>query len=161
MGIQVGEIMESDVVSIGASASVAQLGRMMLDHRVSGLPVVEGGQLIGVVSRSDIIRKLEVERTQEAQFSDFYRQISSSDEVAADDMIRLGAKVGARLEGMSVADVMVKEVITLESSASLKEAARKLVDHNIHRLPIVENGRLIGILTGLRLVQLIADGELD
>jgi CBS domain-containing protein len=71
-----------------------------------------------------------------------------------------GAGVGARMEKLTVSDAMIRDVLTANADDDIAAAARLLVEHRIHRLPVVEGGTLVGIVTSLDLVGLIADARL-
>jgi CBS domain-containing protein len=73
----------------------------------------------------------------------------------------MGARVGARFEGMTVEDVMSRHVHTADPDQSVDEVARMMVDHGVHRLPVVEEGNLVGIVTTLDLVRMIAEGRFE
>jgi tRNA nucleotidyltransferase (CCA-adding enzyme) len=64
------------------------------------------------------------------------------------------------MESLRVADVMVTSVITVGPDAPLESVARALVEHRIHRLPVVEEGRLVGLVSSTDLVRLVAEGRL-
>jgi CBS domain-containing protein len=139
---------------------LAELEHALIEHRVSGFPVVEDGDLVGVVSRSDIVRIIDVERSHDGQISDYYRLLSAPNADLALQVERAtGARVGARIEGLTVADAMVKEVITADAASTLEHVAMLMVDRGIHRLPITEAGKLVGIVTSLDLVRQIAEGH--
>lgn len=160
MAIRVRDVMETELRTIGTKVPLAELERELIEQRVSGFPVVEGGQLVGVVSRSDIVRIIDVERSYDEHISDYYRMLSTADaDQAQQAEVEEGARVGARLEGLTVADAMIKTVITTEPDADLVQVAKLMVDRGIHRLPVSEGGQLVGIVTSLDLVHQIAEGR--
>ncbi len=61
---------------------------------------------------------------------------------------------------MTIKDVMCTTVLTAEPDQTLEEISRIMVNHGVHRLPVTEDGKLVGIVTTLDLVRLIADGRL-
>jgi len=161
MTIRVRDVMETTVQTVGPGMSVTELERSLIEHHVSGFPVVDGGVLVGVVSRSDIVRTLNVERAYEEQVSDYYKQFSPGNEATLlDEVTRSGARVGARMEGLCVGDAMVKSVLTAGPDQDITDVAKLLVEHGIHRLPVTEDGVLVGIITSLDLVRVIGEGRL-
>jgi len=70
-------------------------------------------------------------------------------------LAEIGERTGRRLEELTVADVMAREPVTVGPA----DAARLLVEHRFHRVPVVESGRLVGILTSLALARSIAEGS--
>ena len=114
---------------------------------------------MGVVSRSDIVRIIDVERSFDEQISDYYRVLHAPDaDQAQEAEVAAGERVGARIEGLTAADAMVKSVITTDPKADLADVAKLMVDRGIHRLPVTEDGKLVGIVTSLDLVRQTGDG---
>jgi CBS domain-containing protein len=153
------DVMRAEVRTVAPDMALSDLERRFLEEHVSGFPVVEGGRLVGVVSRSDVVRQLSVERSVAESLSDYYRDVGAFDEDADESVASIGRQVGARIEGMRVADVMVHAAITGSPEEAVSDIARRLLERHIHRIPIVEAGRLVGIVTSLDLVRLFADGR--
>jgi CBS domain-containing protein len=159
--MNVRDVMTTDVQTVSPALSLADFERQVIASRVSGFPVVDDGNLVGVVTRSDVVRTLTVERTNDQQLSDFYGVGPADVDADVRDSIReVGARIGARTETMCVKDVMSKYVLNTEPGQSLQEIARLMVDRKIHRLPVVEDGKLVGIVSTLDLVALVAEGQL-
>jgi CBS domain-containing protein len=147
--------MNEDVRTVHPQMTVPDLERAFVTHKVGGFPVVEGDRLLGVVSRSDIVRMLDVERVLEDQISDYHRAWGPVDDSALQGGI--GARIGARMEGRIVADVMIQRVLTCSPDQDVAEVAALLAREEIHRLPVSDAGRLVGIVTSMDLVRLIAE----
>jgi CBS domain-containing protein len=161
MTMRVRDVMETKVLTVAPQITVTEFGQRLIEHRVSGFPVAEHGKLDGVATRSDIARTLNVERTYEEQLSDYYSDVSSPQETdLAESVVQMGARIGARIENMTVRDVMCKNVLTASPDQTLDEIARVMLDRGVHRLPVTENDNLVGIVTTLDLVRLVADGRL-
>jgi CBS domain-containing protein len=160
--MRVRQVMQTKVQTVQPKMPVTELERELITHRVSGFPVVSHGRLVGLVTRSDIVRSLTVEHTHDDQLSDFYDTLSTRPQASPADLTRdMGARVGARFEGMTVEDVMSRHVHTADPDQSVDEVARMMVDHGVHRLPVVEEGNLVGIVTTLDLVRMIAEGRFE
>jgi CBS domain-containing protein len=159
MGLRVSDVMQTDVHTVRSDSPVTELERLLIEHRVSGLPVVDGDRLVGVVSRSDVVRSLVVERTWAEQLSDYYRGLPGGVEENPEESLQdLGERIGARIEQMTVADVMVKAVLSASPDQSIAELAEQMLSHHIHRLPVVNaQNALIGVVTSFDLVRLIAE----
>lgn len=155
MTLRIADVMTTDVRTVDVKTPVAELERTLITRQVSGFPVVDAGNLVGLVSRSDIVRMLDVERAQEEQISDYHRMWAPENDAQASS--DTGARIGARMEGKTAGDVMVKSVITCSPDQSLREAAIILAEHEIHRLPVVDGDKLVGILTSMDLVRVIAE----
>lgn len=151
------DVMQVDVFSVESSTSLPDLERLLMAARISGCPVVDDGQLVGVVSRSDIVQQLCHERRLAERSSDFYRDETGFHEVPLVSFEDIANRVGERIESLQVKDVMAHKAWAVSSTQPLYEVAQKLTEHRIHRLPVTDQGRLIGIITTLDLVKLFAD----
>ncbi len=150
------DLMHGAVHTVDPDMSLADLERSFLRTGVSGFPVVEDGRLVGIVSRSDVVRQLSVERSQAETISDYYREATGIEDAEA-SLEDIAERVGARLERLRVADLMIRRLITVSPEQPLGEVARILLEHRIHRLPVTEAGRLVGIVSSLDLVRLFAE----
>jgi CBS domain-containing protein len=158
------DAMTSDVVHIGADEPLGELERLLLAERLGGVPVLEGGRLVGVVSRSDLLRVLGAERALAEAQSDFYREFhedpSAPSERAARELEETAAQVARRMERLRVRDAMTLTVECVDADAPLREVAERMVARRIHRVVVTEGDRLAGIVSALDLVRLVADGSL-
>ena len=161
MGLKVRDIMQSDPAVVDPKMRLADLERAFLSHGVNGLPVVQQGRLVGVVSRSDLIRQLSVERSREGEISEYYRDLSRwGTEDARGSSRAEAAQVGIRFAEATVADVMSAAVVTASPEQDIHEVATILWERRIHRLPVVDAERLVGIITPLDLVRQVAESRL-
>jgi CBS domain-containing protein len=137
----VDQVMTRKVVTASADTPFKELVRLLHQHRVSGLPVVdEGGRLVGIVTEADLLG-VEAEQGDEPR-----RRAHSLLEWLADPG-RLAA-VRARAEDLRARDVMVGEVVTVTPATGLRDAVRALVAAGVKRLPVVEaDGRVVGIVS--------------
>lgn len=153
------DVMKTEVRTVAPDVPLVELDKLFVENRVTGFPVVENGRLVGVVSRSDIVRKIVAEQSYAEYLSDFYRDIGSSDEPdPADSRSELGSQIGSRLGTSSVRDVMSQEPVTVEADAPVARVAQLLIERRIHRVPVVSSqGKLEGIISSLDLVRLLVD----
>lgn len=141
------DVMVSPVITVEPSASVKEVAQILLQHHISALPVVDGaGQLIGIVSESDLMRRADLgtERHRSRWLSALFV-----------DEERLAAEY-VKAHGHKVADVMTKRVITAAPDTPLNDIASLLEKHGIKRVPILENGTLVGIVSRANLIQALA-----
>jgi CBS domain-containing protein len=132
----------------------------MLKERVSGFPVVDKGELVGIVSRSDIVRQLFLEHQAAESTSDFYFDAAGFHETPLVTFEQVADRVGERIEQLQVKDVMNRTLVKVSPDQSLAQVAQTLADHRIHRVLVCDEGRLVGIVTTLDLVRLIANRRL-
>jgi CBS domain-containing protein len=139
------DIMTTDVVTVGSDASVSDVAKLLVQHRISGVPVVEGGKLVGIVSESDLLRRAEIGT--EPRHSRWLELFMSTEGLAA-EYIRYHAR--------AVREVMTRNVVTATPETPIRQIAGLLESHGIKRLPIVQDGKIIGIVSRANLVQLLA-----
>jgi len=158
----VGLLMQKSPRVIDSGASLAELERAFLESGVRSFPVVEQGKLVGIVSRSDVVRQLSVEQTLAENVSDAENEVSGfedeQDEAeTADELV--GDQVGQRLERLRVADVMIRTVHTVSVDTPLAEAAKLLVSRRIHQAPVVDAGKVVGLLSALDFARPFAENR--
>lgn len=142
--MQAQDVMTTQVTTIEAGASVREAAKRMLARRVSALPVVDDrGRVIGIVSEGDLVRRAELGA---GAARSWWLRMFAEDE--ARDYIRT--------HGASVADVMSRPAIGVRRATPLHEVARLMEKHRVKRLPVLEAGRLVGIVSRADLVRRIA-----
>lgn len=114
-------IMSTDLVTIAPGESLAKARELMHDRRIHHLPVVDGGELVGLVTLTNVL--------------------AATDSFLRDDDNRIHA------DEIMIRDIMVTEVATVDEHASLRQAALFLEKHRIGCLPVMSDGRLKGIIT--------------
>jgi len=153
------DIMKRGVRCVTLDMTMSDLERALIRDEVSGFPVVHEGKLVGIVSRSDVVRQLCVEQSVAEVVSDYYRDSTGFAPTRAQSLHRISEMVGESIEHKCVKDFMVHQLITVAPTQPVEEVASLLVRNHIHRVPVVEDGRLLGIITTLDLVRLIAEGR--
>ena len=142
--MQARDVMTTGVTTIHPDATVREAAQLMLERRVSGLPVVDGKErLVGMVSEGDLMRRRELGSA--APRSWWLRFFA---EEAARDYLKT--------HGEAVRDVMTSPVVSVRRATPLHEVARLLEEHRIKRVPVVDGGRLVGIVSRADLVRRIA-----
>ncbi len=139
------DIMVKDVVTTGPEASVQQLATLMLERRISGLPVVDGGgRLLGIVSEGDLIRRPEID-TDRVKLG--WLRLLLSDEDRARDFVKS--------HGRKAREVMTQPAISVAADAPLAEVVRLMARHRVKRLPVVDKGKLVGLVTRTDLLRAV------
>ncbi|MBY5392237.1 CBS domain-containing protein [Rhizobium leguminosarum] len=129
-------IMTSPPITVTASCSVAEAAKRMLDNKISGLPVVDAnGALVGIVSDGDFLRRSELNT--ERKRSWLLEWLTSPGKIA-DEYVRA--------HGRRVEEVMTAPVSAIAPTASISDAVRLMERRDIKRLPVVTDGRLVGIV---------------
>jgi len=138
--------MTGRVVSVGAEASVLEAIRSMLQHKISGLPVVDGeGLIVGIVTEGDFLRRAETgtqrKRTRWLEF------LMGSGRLAAEYV---------RTHGRKVSEVMTPNPVTIDECTPLAEVVRILEERRIKRVPVVRGRRVVGIISRANLLHALA-----
>jgi CBS domain-containing protein len=140
------DVMVSPVITTRPSASVAEVAKMLLQRRISAVPVVDDqGRLVGIVSEGDLLHRAEAGT--ERRRSWWLRMVAGDETLAADYV---------KAHGRKVADVMTRNVITATPETPLHEIAALMEKRAIKRVPIVENDQLVGIVSRANLIQAVA-----
>jgi len=150
----VSDAMVRDVVALTGETSLDAASRLFTLHQISGAPVVDDvGRPLGVVSRSDL---LDIERPRSGTpGSRFYYRIWNGDICAVG---LLTPQTPTEQPGV-VKDVMSAPMVTIGADATVEEAGRIMVDLHVHRLFVLDNGRLVGIVSALDCLRaVLADG---
>lgn len=158
--ITAADVMQAAVKSVPSTMTLPELESAFLEAKVSGFPVVDHGKLVGVVSRSDVVRQICSERDIAERTSDFYFDETGFHEKEMESFTDIADRLGERLEGLSVSDVMARDVRTVRLDHPISEIASQFAKHRVHRLPVTDRGTLVGIVTTMDLVRLIADNRL-
>ena len=156
----VADIMKVAVKTVPSTMTLTDLENELIGSQMSGFPVVDRGKLVGVVSRSDVVGRICAERDVAERTSDFYFDETGFYEEKMESFQDIADRVGERLEGLLVRDVMVTDPYTVALDQPISGVAQRFIDHHIHRCPVIDRGNLVGIVTTMDLVRLIADHRL-
>ena len=146
--ITVAEVMTRDVVTVGPDMPLKEAATVISERGVSGVPVCDDdGAVVGVLSESDLLVKQSGMRPRGGLFSLLVEPREPNDL----------AKVYAHTAGRA----MTAPAITLAPEATVTEAARLMLERNLNRLPVVDDGRLVGIVTRADLVRRFTRSDED
>lgn len=139
----VGDVMTRSVVSVTPDTPLKDVARLLVDHGISGVPVVGPGRsVLGIVSEADFLVK---ERGARAVHHRPLAAILGESR----DTVRQLAKVAAATAG----EAMSSPAVTVEAGATIAEAAAMMVERSVNRLPVTDAGALVGIVTRADLVR--------
>jgi CBS-domain-containing membrane protein len=140
------DVMTPSVLSIAPDASISAAAHLMLQNKISGLPVIDGsGKLVGILTEGDFLRRIEIgTQRRRPRWIEF--------------LIGPGrlADEYSRSSGRRVSDVMTHDVHTVDPDASLEHIVRTMERHHIKRVPVVEAGKVVGIVTRANLLHALA-----
>ena len=143
--MQAKDIMTSNVVSISPEAGIRHAAAVMMQNNISGLPVVDDeGRVCGILTEGDLLLRREIRLAP---------RIARTAEVSSDvDLDRY-----IRGNGWSVRDIMSRDVIVASPDSEVSDIAESLEIHRIKRIPIVDGGRLVGVVSRRDILALITD----
>jgi|SRR5690348_2874779 len=140
------DVMVTNVISVTPDHSVQEVAETLLTNRISGVPVLDAkGKLVGIVSEGDLMRRAESGTAHERSW---WLRLLMGREGLAQDYVRENAR--------RVADVMTHNVVTASPDTPLPEVASLLERNRIKRVPIVENDKVVGIISRANLLQALA-----
>ena len=131
--MKVNQVMNKKVITCHPDEQVAGILNKLRLLKISGMPVVVKGKLVGLLSRTDIVNYLSIEpgEQRDAAFVERY--------------------------GAIVKEIMITEVVTVDPSFTIEEAAKRMVEHDINLLPVVEGEKVVGIVTRGDIIKVLAE----
>src|SRR5512136_2661061 len=138
--MRVRDVMNVKPITVQAEAPVSEAARLLRENKVSGLPVLDGEKLVGIVSESDLLRLLSVEEDQGGLWLPSPFEVF---EVPFRDLVQWEKMHSAvdEITKKKVSGVMSRNLHDVSPDDSIEEAAGIMTRHRINRLPVVENGR--------------------
>ncbi|AQU81470.1 MAG: CBS domain-containing protein [Halomonas sp.] len=140
------DIMTPKVISVGPDTEVREIAQLLLDHRISAVPVVDNDRkVLGIVSEGDLMRRI---KRDDDQGHSWWLSLFTG-----------GKDPGEYIKshGRKAQEVMTPNPLTVEENAPLHTIARLLEKHHIKRVPVVRQGKLVGIVSRANLLQGIAN----
>jgi CBS domain-containing protein len=143
------EVMTANPIVVPASMPVEDCARLLLEKRISAVPVVDAaGGVIGIISEGDLIRRRETGT--ERRYS-WWLELVSDPQTMARDFVKSG--------GHKVSDVMTRQVVSVTEDTPLAAIAGILEKRHIKRVPVVREGKLVGIVSRADLVRALLLGR--
>jgi len=144
--MKVKDVMTSPVLSVESESPISQAIQLMLEKRISGLPVLDGqGRLVGIVTEGDFLRRTETgTQRRRSRWLEF--------------LIGPGrlADEYTRSHGRKVIDVMTPDPVTINEQTSLEQVVQIMEKHRIKRLPVLREQKLVGIVSRANLLHALA-----
>ena len=139
------DIMTPDVITVQLDTPLDKIVDIMLANRISGVPVVDKGELRGIISEGDLLRRAETDT--ERRRSQLLELVSSTSAIAADYVRTHGRKAG---------EIMTSRVHSVTPDTPIGEIADILETKRIKRVPVVRDGTVVGIVTRANLLRALA-----
>jgi len=130
--MRVEEIMTRNAVTVTPETTLKEVAALLVAKKISGVPVCEAdGRVVGVVSAADII----------------WKELGAADVGLLERVLDTAYGDSSRLDARTAGDAMSMPAITIAPGADVSAAAKAMVDHGVNRLPVLDHGRLVGIVT--------------
>lgn len=145
------DVMTRSVLSVRPDAPLKEVARELIEHRISGLPVVDdAGRIVGVISEGDLLAKEQ--RRDAVHHRPLARLFGESAETRS---------LMAKAEASTAGEAMTSPAITIDALQSVDAAATLMIQRKINRLPVTEGGKLVGIVTRSDVVSTFARSDDD
>jgi len=140
------DIMVKDVIAVKPDNDIVDVAALLLTNRISAAPVVnDTGTLLGMISEGDLIRRSEAETEHDRPW---WLKLLMGRELLAAEFLRENSR--------KASDLMTRDVVSADPDTSVAEIATLLERHRIKRVPIVQNGAVVGIVSRANLIQALA-----
>jgi len=141
------DAMTKDVVTVGPETTVAEIATVLVRHRISAVPVVsKDNRVVGIVSQTDLGHRSETGTEKRRKW--WLEMFADADSKARDFV---------KSHGLRAQDIMARFVVSVGKSASLAEVAEILDTHRIRQVPVMEDGKLVGMISRADLVRKLAE----
>ncbi|MDN3520122.1 CBS domain-containing protein [Halomonas ramblicola] len=138
--MQAADIMTRNVITVTPDSEVREIASLLLEHGISAVPVVdEAGKILGIVSEGDLIRRVEDDKRSKSWWLKLFEAGNPAEYV--------------RSHGRRAHEIMTRDPITVGEDRPVHEIARLLEKHHIKRVPVVEAGKLVGIVSRSNLLR--------
>ena len=150
--MRVRDVMTRRVISVGPEAPLKEVARLLADNGISGVPVVEGGRVLGVVSEADFLLKEQEVPPGRPSLLAWMLEATDRQRARQD-----------KLHATTAREAMTAPAIAIGPEHGIREAAALMTRNQINRLPVLEDGELVGIVTRSDLVEtfLVSDEALE
>jgi CBS domain-containing protein len=144
--------MTAAVITVTADTPVREVAALLCTNGISGVPVIdEANRVIGIVSEGDLLHRVEIDTERQAKKRRHSWWLSSLASDTAPDYIKS--------HGRKVADVMSREVLSVSETTDLASVALLMETNGIKRVPVLKDGKLVGIISRANLVRALAAAD--
>ncbi len=140
------DIMSKPVISVEPDTPVAKIAALLSTQRISGIPVIKNGQLMGVINEMELLHRHEI-GTDEPPVQPWWARLFSGDHSSSHYV---------KSHALRAKDIMTRPVTTVTEDTALSKIAAFFDSRAVRRLPVVRDGKVIGIITRANLVQAVA-----
>jgi len=151
------DVMTTNVITVSPDTSVQALATLLSERGISGVPVVDAdGRPIGIVSEGDLLHRVETGTDRRPERRTGRRRSWWLDTIASDQDL---ARDYVKSHGRTVRDIMTRDVVSVTDTTELADIAALLETNRIKRVPVVRDGKLVGIVSRANLVRALATAK--
>ena len=140
------DIMTRDVITVQENMTVEALGRIFIEKRISGAPVLNSqGRIVGIVTENDLVRKnsrLHIPTV--VRIFDAFVPLGSTDRV--EEEIR-------RIAASTVSEICSRTVVTVPPDATLQDISSLMFEKGVHLIPVLDSGQIVGIIGKIDIIK--------
>ncbi len=143
--MNVKDVMNSDVISCRPDDEISNAAQLLKEQNISGLPVVDEGKVVGIVTEADILKLLEVPEHGGLWLPSPFEviEIPIRELINWEDTKHMLTDIGSK----PIRDIMESEVYTISADSSIEDASSMMIKHKVNRLPVLDGETLVGIIT--------------
>ncbi len=157
------DIMQTEIIKVAPDMPLSEVSDLLYRERITGAPVVEPGKedspgaVLGVISRSDLVRFPLYREAVAGILSEHFRDLAAA-EGDPDESPPLPERLQDVLSDHTAREAMAMRPVTVGPDTPVRDVARMMVDQHLHRALVIEGGKLIGLVSALNIVGLVAEG---
>ena len=142
------DVMTRNVITVDPGATVQAVAGLLSERGISGAPVVDAsGQLVGIISEGDLLRRTEIGTNAPGSVRRSWW---------LEDVATARARDYVKSHGRTVRDIMTRDVVSVTDDTDLSEIARLLETNRIKRVPVLHDGKIVGIVSRSNLVRALS-----
>ena len=137
--LKVKDIMTKEVISVSPDTEIVNAAKILLEKRINGMPVIDAfGRLVGIICQSDLVAQQKA-----IPIPSVFTLLESF--IPLTSMKRLDKEM-EKIAALTVKEAMTLEPVTVSPETDIEEVAKLMVDNKYHTLPVVEGGKVVGIV---------------
>lgn len=151
----VDEVMTSNVIFVGPDETVGDAVKKLAEHGISGSPVLNAdGELMGIITEADILNALKVKYKRLQMIYPSLSLVSVAFVEKFDD--KEAVEAFNEIASSKVSELMMKNVVTIESGSELGHVVQLMMEKNVNRIPVMDRGKLVGIVSRADIIRGLA-----
>ncbi|MGD8253768.1 MAG: CBS domain-containing protein [Syntrophobacterales bacterium] len=137
--LKVKDIMTTELITVSPETEIVQVTKLLLENRINGVPVLdETGKLVGILCQSDLIAQ-----QQKVPIPSFFTLLDGLIPLISEKQLD---KQVRKIAAVTVAEAMTPNPVTVQPDTNIEEVAALMVERNFHTIPVVDEGKLVGIV---------------